>query len=192
MIPIAMALAQFAPQIIGLIGGSKAESIAEHVVGIAQTVTGASTPKDALKAIQADPAVALEFQRVVAEKEVELARIDADVTKALFGVRLQAAEAVNETMRAEAASEHWPSYSWRPFIGFVFGINLLIASLVTAGVYLGVMFGARGAAEALSTLPQMIGALGAVNGAALPILGIASWFRGKMQADPAVPTNNRG
>jgi hypothetical protein len=25
-----------------------------------------------------------------------------------------------------------------------------------------------------------------------PILGIASWYRGKMQADPSIPTNNRG
>lgn len=192
MIPIAMALAQFAPQIIGLIAGAKAGDIADKVVGIAQAVTGTSAPDQALKAIQADLAKALEFQRAIAEKEIELARIDADVMKAQFGAQLEAAKSVNTTMQAEAAAEHWPTYSWRPYIGFVFGTNLLIASLVTAGVYIGVMLGARGSTEALATLPQMIGALGAVNGAALPILGIASWFRGKMQSDPGIPSDNRG
>ena len=29
-------------------------------------------------------------------------------------------------------------------------------------------------------------------GLAIPILGIASYFRGRMQADPALPTVNRG
>jgi len=187
-----MALASFAPQIIGLLAGQKAGDIADKVVGIAQVVTGTAAPDAALKAIQADPARAVEFQRAIAEKEIELAKIDADVLKAQYGVELQASQAVNETMRAEAASEHWPTYAWRPFIGFVFGLNLLIASLVTAGVYIGVMFGATGATAAMATLPQMIGALGAVNGAALPILGIASWFRGKMQADPVVQTTNKG
>ena len=41
LIPIAMALANFAPGIIKLLTGSdKAEDVAAHVVGIAQTITG--------------------------------------------------------------------------------------------------------------------------------------------------------
>ena len=79
-----------------------------------------------------------------------------------------------------------------PFIGLIFGTNMLIMGLTTAAVYIAVMCGSTTAVTAVATLPQMIGALGAVNGAALPVLGIASWFRGKMQADPSLPTDNRG
>jgi hypothetical protein len=38
----------------------------------------------------------------------------------------------------------------------------------------------------------MIGAMSALIGVTMPVLGIASYFRGKMQADPSVPTDNRG
>lgn len=37
-------------------------------------------------------------------------------------------------------------------------------------------------------LAGVVGIIGVVS----PILGIASWFRGRMQADPAIPTINRG
>ncbi|MGF6781128.1 hypothetical protein [Paraburkholderia sp. GAS334] len=44
----------------------------------------------------------------------------------------------------------------------------------------------------LSYLPGMLGAEAAVMGTMAPVLGIASYFRGKMQANPAIPTDNRG
>ena len=48
----------------------------------------------------------------------------------------------------------------------------------------------------LAQLPGMIGAEAGVMATMAPVLGIASWFRGKMQADsnnrPRVPTDNRG
>jgi len=44
----------------------------------------------------------------------------------------------------------------------------------------------------MAQLPTVLGALAALNGVASPILGIASWFRGKMQADPNVASDNRG
>lgn len=72
-ISIAMALAQFAPGIIKLLTGSdKAEDVASAVVGVAQAVTGTSTPEEALKAVQADPAKVLEFQQAMAAQQVDL------------------------------------------------------------------------------------------------------------------------
>lgn len=72
-ITIAMGLAQFAPGIIKLLTGSnKAEAVAAQVVGIAQTVTGAGTPAQALQQIQADPVKVMEFQQAFAEREKEL------------------------------------------------------------------------------------------------------------------------
>lgn len=54
------------------------------------------------------------------------------------------------------------------------------------------MLGVEGAAAALGQLPAVLGALAAISATVLPILGIASYFRGKMQADPGVPADVRG
>ena len=73
LIPIAMALAQFAPGIIKLLTGSgKAEEVAAQVVGIAQTVTGTESPDAALAAIKADPNKVLEFQQAMSAQQVDL------------------------------------------------------------------------------------------------------------------------
>lgn len=92
----------------------------------------------------------------------------------LLRLQVEALVEVNKTMQTEASSDHWPTYSWRPFIGFMFG--LYIFSFVLLPLF-GVMPIVLSADLTL-----------AVGG----ILGIASWFRGKMQSDPNVPTDNRG
>lgn len=72
-ISIAMALAQFAPSLIQYFTGSdKAATVAQQVVGIAQTVTGTSTPAAALATVQADPKAAMDFQIAVLASENEL------------------------------------------------------------------------------------------------------------------------
>ena len=73
LIPVAMALAQFAPGIIKLLTGSeRAEEVASQVVGIAQTVTGTSNPEEALATIKADPNKVLEFQQAMSAQQVDL------------------------------------------------------------------------------------------------------------------------
>lgn len=73
LIPIAMALAQFAPSIIKLLTGSdKAEEVAGKVVDIAQTITGTSDGDAALAAIQANPDKVLEFQQAMAAQSADL------------------------------------------------------------------------------------------------------------------------
>lgn len=92
LISIAMALAQFAPQIASLLGGSKAEAVAEHVVSVARAVTGAETPEDALAQIRQNGELAMQFQIKVVEANVELERIHADVAKAEIGATVKLAE----------------------------------------------------------------------------------------------------
>ncbi|MDN7814678.1 3TM-type holin [Burkholderia vietnamiensis] len=191
LIPIAMALAQFAPVIAGWLGGSKAEDVATKVVGIAQAVTGQSAPDAALAALQADPNLALQFQKAVLEQQAQLAQIAADVTKAELAADTANASAVNQTMQIEARSDHWPTYSWRPFVGFCFGVLALISGLTVACAYLGVMF-LHADPKVLTDIPGMLGAEAAVMATMAPVLGIASYFRGKMQANPVVATDNRG
>lgn len=191
LIPIAMALAQFAPMIAGWLGGSKAEDVATKVVGVAQAVTGQSAPDAAVAALQADPNLAIQFQKALLEQQGQLAQIAADVTKAELAADTADTAEVNQTMQIEAKADHWPTYSWRPFVGFCFGVLALISGLTVAGAYLGVMF-LHADPKVLTDIPGMLGAEAAVMATMSPVLGIASWFRGKMQANPALTTDNRG
>lgn len=192
LLPIAMALAQFAPMIAGMLGGEKAEAVAGKVVDIAQTVTGAASPGDALHVIRQNPELAMAFQTKVVESHVEFAKIEADVEKARIAAQGENMASVNKTMQAEASASHWPTYSWRPSIGFAMAFNLVAGALIVVGVFLAQVFNADGASAAVAALPAALGALTALNAMAAPVLGIASYWRGKMQASPDVPSDNRG
>lgn len=180
-ITIAMGLAQFVPQLTKWITGSdKAEQVAQKAIDIAKSVTGAQTGEEALEALKANPELVLQYRESVLAQEVEFQKLS-----------VQNAGDINETMRAEAASEHWPTYSWRPAIGFSFALLAIIGGLTAAVAYIGVMF-FDVKPEVLNYLPAMLGAEAAIMATMAPVLGVASWFRGKMQADPTIPTSNRG
>jgi hypothetical protein len=60
--------------------------------------------KDAVSAFKADPTKVLELEASIAQATVEYQQT--------------VITAVNETMRAEAGSQHWMQWSWRPCFGF--------------------------------------------------------------------------
>lgn len=76
-ITIGLTLAsQFAPEIIKYFTNSdKAGQVAGKVIEIAQTVTGKAVPDEALEALKADPALALQFRTAVMANETELQRM---------------------------------------------------------------------------------------------------------------------
>jgi hypothetical protein len=171
-----MALAQFAPMIAGWLGGAKAEDVAGKVVGIAQAVTGQSAPDAALAAIQADPALSLQFQKAVLDQQAQLAQIAADVEKAQLAADQANTAVVNQTLQVEAKADHWPTYAWRPCFGFAW---------IGAYFIIPVLRGWWPNIAQPSIPPEAWVAIGGV-------LGVASFFRGKMQSDPRVPSDNRG
>jgi hypothetical protein len=174
LISAAMGLAQFAPKIVKLLAGDKAEEIAEKVLDVAKSVTGSSDP-----GYRMTPEQGVEFRKRLDEHALELEKL-----------ALANADQINQTMRAEAAAERWPTYSWRPFVGFCFGLLGLVSGLTVAAVYVAVM--AMNADPSLiSHLPGLITAEAVIMTTMAPVLGIASWFRGKMQADPAIPNPNQ-
>ena len=191
MLPIAMALAQFAPMIAGWLGGSNAEKVASKVVDIAKTVTGQSAPDAVVAALQADPQLAYQYQKAVLDQQSAMAEIAQEVTLAELAADQANTAAVNQTMQVEAKADHWPTYSWRPFIGFCFGLMGIVCGATVAVAYIGVMF-FRVDPVVLGHLPGLIGAEAGVMATMAPVLGIASYFRGKMQASPAVASDNRG
>ncbi len=181
-ITIAMGLGQFVPGIIKWMTGSdKAEAIATKAIDIAKTVTGQPSGDAALKALQADPNLVLQYRKAILDQELSFQQL-----------AVQNAADVNKTMQAETAAEHWPTYGWRPAIGFAVALNVVLASGLCVYVFIEVCTGSADAAKAVAMLPATIGALAGINGTVLPVLGIASWFRGKMQADPNIPSDNRG
>lgn len=93
-----------------------------------------------------------------------------------YQIAVQAAGDVNKTMQTESASEHWPTYSWRPAIGFAVAFNLVSASIV---VFIAYIF----EPNLVPAIPGMLTAQAGLNAVAMPILGIASYFRGKAQAN---------
>lgn len=180
-ITIAMGLAQFVPQIAKWVTGSdKAEQVAQKAIDIAQAVTGTQTGDEAVKALQADPALVLQYRKAVLDQEISFQTL-----------AVQNASDINKTMQVEVSAEHWPTYAWRPAIGFSFALLALVGGFTAAVAYIGVMF-FNVKPEVLSYLPALLGAEAAIMATMAPVLGVASWFRGKMQADPNIPTVNRG
>jgi hypothetical protein len=109
------------------------------------------------------------------EAAVKLRQIEADLSKAQIDADVSVLQAVNTTMQTEAKADHWPTYSWRPFVGFCFGIAWLGDYMALPLLHIPVP----------TVPPEAWLAIGGV-------LGVASWFRGKMQADPTVASDNRG
>jgi hypothetical protein len=154
------------------------ENAARRVVELAQTVTGAASGEDALKIVQTDAALARRLQ-----DEVE--RLGMPVPQQAPPNPMD-----SQGFVVDSRSEGWPTYSWRPFVGFCFGLLALIGGLTVAGCYLGVLF-LGGNPAVLAQLPGMVGALAGVMATMAPVLGIASWFRGKMQLDPRTSSDGR-
>jgi hypothetical protein len=169
MIPLALipalgSLIELVPNITKWITGSnQAGEVAEKVVSIAKQITGKDNADEAVSELRANPELLIAYKTAILDQAVELDKIAA-----------QALETVNATMRVEAAADHWPTYGWRPFIGFNFGLYVL-------SLWLLPLFGKA----PVIMSPDIVLAIGG-------ILGVASWFRGKMQASPEIKSDNRG
>jgi roadblock/LC7 domain-containing protein len=186
---LAAKVGKFAPLVGTLLGGPAGAAVG----GLVASVLGTEATPDAVNvALATNPEAAVKIQELQSAERTRLNELLVEAEKARLVAATEAAKAVNATMQAEAGASHWPTYTWRPFIGFAVGINVIVSSFLTVGVFAAVVLGAVQAAAAVAALPTVLGALAAINGTVLPILGIASWFRGKAQADPSIPTDNRG
>jgi len=175
-----------APTVGSLLGGSVGASVG----GLISAALGVdNTPSAVNAAIANDPATLIKIKELENSHEQRLKELQVEELRITSLQETQVISDVNKTMQSEAASEHWPTYSWRPFIGFCVGFNTAVAGLLIVVAY-GSSWG--GHPDGLAQLPSVLGALAGVNATALPILGIASWFRGKAQADPEVQISNKG
>ncbi len=73
---VALGLAQFAPSIMRFFGvGEKSTAVVEKIVGVAQNVTGASSPAEALEMLKANAAKQLEFQMAMIAMDGEMEKL---------------------------------------------------------------------------------------------------------------------
>ena len=181
---IGAAVARGAPMLGTLLGGP-----AGGIIG-AMVSSALGVPNNAIdvnKALETNPEAFIILRRVEIENETRLRELSVDLAKTEINADAENIKNINTTMQLEAGSERWPAYSWRPFIGFAVGFNLFCAGLLVLTVFIPIMFGNQQVGVAMSYLPGALAALAGINATALPILGIAAWHRGKMQADPAIP-----
>lgn len=75
LIPLVLALAQFAPSLMRYFGaGDSSTAVAEQVADIAQTVSGASTPQEALAAIRNSAELQQAFNLAVLSADTDLTK----------------------------------------------------------------------------------------------------------------------
>ena len=172
---IASTVARTAPMLGGLLGGPIGAAVGAAGSIIASALGVAPTPDAVSIALQTNPDAAVKLAQIEKERHVELQDLTVRAAANQLASDTAAIQAINTTMQAETKSEHWPSYTWRPFCGFVFGIT-----------FFGVYFVLPLAKMVVPAIPfEAWAAMGAV-------LGVASFFRGKAQADPANPMQNHG
>jgi hypothetical protein len=111
----------------------------------------------ATAAFKADPTKVVEF--------------DTTVQQAILQFQSSVIASVNQTMQAEAKSEHWLQWTWRPIFGFT-GSAMLINNYILLP-YL-VQFGAT-----LIAVPMEVWMM------IMAVLGVAAWTRGQVQMEQA-------
>ncbi len=184
---IAGVVGKAAPLLGTLVGGPAGGAIGGLIAAALGTE---ATPSAVSQALQTNPDAAVKLAQIESDQRVKLQELATDQAKAEIVAVAQAAGGVNKTMQAEAASEHWPTYGWRPAIGFAVALAVLLSVLTVFLAYGAAIL--YGKADGLAQLPGILAAIAGIIGVVSPILGIASWYRGKMQADPSIETINRG
>lgn len=165
-------VAKVAPTLGVALGGPGGATIGAL---IAAALGCEATPDSVTTALSIDPEAAVKLRQIESDNKVQLQQLVVQLASNELAADTARIQAVNATMQTEAASDHWPTYSWRPFNGFIFGTT-----------FIGVYFILPILSKPVPAIPYEAWiAMGAV-------LGVASWFRGKMQADPNLPTDNRG
>lgn len=168
---IASEVGQAAPVLGGLLFGPAGGAIGSIVASALGTPNDPAAVQEALKS---SPDAAVKLRQIEADQAVRLQELTVTAENNRLIADTAAIASVNTTMQSEDKSDHWPTYTWRPFIGFTFG--LYVISLAVLPLF---------KVQPVVLTPDITLAIGG-------ILGIASYFRGKMQSDPNVPSDNRG
>lgn len=150
----------------GPLGGMAASFVGEKL-GLSNATV--DTVKSVLSGMS--PEKLAELKQHDEEFQLKLATLGYTDLEKLAELAVRVDESTGATMRAEATAEHWPTYSWRPYLGAVGGTTILW------NYGIGPMFHYTPV-----VIPDQVWLF------LTAVLGVASFFRGKAQADPNVQT----
>lgn len=167
--------------ILGTLLGGPAGGMVGGLIASALGTSG--DPDNVNAALLTNPDAAVKLRQIEASRQQALGEIAMQTEANRLIAEAQNMAAVNATMQSEVKAEHWASWLWRPMIGFSLAYNVIGATTLVFVVYIPPMFGVK-MSDALNSLPGVLGALALLAGSTLPVLGVASYFRGKAQADP--------
>ncbi len=145
-------------------GGAAGAMIAE-VLGVDQE------PDAIVRAIDADPDAAIKLRQVEGQERVSLRRIAAEVTVAEMLERQNALSEINQTIRAELATDDRFKSSWRPMFGYVMAFAFGWLFAVVGVVILAAAFG-RDMTNTVNVVASLTGTITTLFGIGLAVLGI--------------------
>ena len=148
-------VAKAAPLVGGLLGGPSGSAVGSLV---ARALGSEPTPAAVAQAIQADPQALERVRRLELEHEADLTRMHLEAETARL-------VEINQTMRAEAASQDAYVRRWRPTFGYLVALSWLIQCAAIAGSIVAEPAQAGAIAQAVTALTPMWGV-------ALAVLGI--------------------
>lgn len=175
---VAAAAGRFAPVVGTLLGNPLAGALVGSMVSAALGTK--DDPAEVATALATNPDAAVKLKEFEVRRQVELEALATRLEEKRIDAEQANMAQVNETIRVEGRSEHWVQYSWRPMIGFSVAFAVASMALAVVAAYTAVVL--KGEAKGIEHLPAILGAMSLVVGVASPILGIASYFRGRMQA----------
>ena len=161
------ALAQLAPALGGLLFGEKGEQVASIASNAIKAVTGKSSDEEAIEALKANPQLVLEVERVVAAETIAVYQED---TKRL--------QTINDTIRSEHSNSDWFVRRARPAFMWAMAGTWTIQSLAIAAAILWAVFvKPEWGKEILEGIREIIDSLAAHWMYALAVTGVAVWAR---------------
>lgn len=143
-----------APILGTLLGGPAGAAVG----GLISQALGASDPEEVEQILKKDPAA---YERI---KKLELEH-ERDLRKMMLEAETSKLSQVNQTMRAEAASNDAYVRRWRPTFGYLTAIAWAVQSCAIAYVFIA-------EPQQAGQIAQAIGALTPMWGIALAMLGI--------------------
>jgi hypothetical protein len=158
---IGATIGKAAPLIGSLLGGPVGGAVGSIVASALGTDDDAAAVSAALKS---DPAAYAKVREAEIQYRDHLAALQVDAARNRLAADTARIQAVNTSMQAEANSEHWLQWSWRPISGLLFAPALI-------AIYVALPVAGIDPPDVPTLVWEAWGAL----------LGITAWHRGVKQ-----------
>ena len=168
-------LAQLGLPVLGAALGGPLGAAVGRTIATQLSISPAAAPGFIDTVLAMDSAAIYKLRELESAERIRIAELQNAAQASETSAELETLKTINETMQAEAKSEHWVQFSWRPFIGFAFGL----AFLVVAGLCCLIAWDAVQAKDlsSINMIPQLVFAFSALFAIPAAVLGVAAWRR---------------